>query len=89
MNKPLCRKMDSMSPLLLITAFVTTVTVSFALIAVIAQIKHTRYLNNKANEVCLSGGGFNVGYIPKLDAYECYDKDGNDVKFIFVNSIDR
>lgn len=89
MNKPLCRKMDSMSPLLLTTAFVTTLTASFALIAVTAQIKHTRYLNNKANEICLSGGGLNVRYIPRWDAYECYDKDGNDVKFIFVNIIDR
>lgn len=80
MGKPLCQKMKSMPPLLLTSAFLTTVTASFALTAVVANVKHSRKMENKAIELCVAENGIGARHNKKGGAYHCYDKDGNILK---------
>ena len=80
MGKPLCQKMKSMPPLLLTSAFLTTVTASFALTAVVANVKHSRKMENKATELCAIENGISARYLKMEGAYNCYDKDGNILK---------
>ena len=88
MGKPLCYKMKSMSPLLLTSAFLATVTASFALIAVVGHVKHSRKMENRATDLCVAENGTGARYIKNDGAYHCYDKDGNIVITYSVDFIE-
>lgn len=88
MGKTLSQKMKSMPPLLLTSAFLATVTASFALIAVVAHVKHSRKMEFKATEMCVAENGIGARPIKKDGAYHCYDKDGNIVKTYSVAFIE-